>query len=296
MLRGYRLLPMFLVLAFIAIPATSYAAQSAINLGTTSTFAVLAGTTITNTGSTEIVGSAGGDMGIYPGADSSGLQDVIASESASLLGAEAKAAQKDLVVAYDDAARRSPATRISTHLGGKTLTPGVYDSASGKFELTGTLTLDAQGDPDGVFIFLTKSTLVTGPKSMIDTISSARYSRVFWKIGSSATLGAGSHFAGHLFALTTIEAQKGATIQGQLLSKEGEVILNNNKIINGLSTTIHTSSVTGAELSETKAPSTPTTSKTPWYNMLMSVVGVAIAGFVIWSYRWRSEYNKRNLV
>lgn len=145
----------------------------------------------------------------------------------------AKTAKNDLVTAYDDAAGRTPVTTIGTELGGQTLLPGVYASASGTFEITGTLTLNAQGNPDAVFIFLMNTTLVTATRSVVSFINGARYCRVFWKVGSSATLGEYSTFRGHIFALTSITANKGAFIEGQLLARNGAVTLNNNRIING---------------------------------------------------------------
>jgi uncharacterized repeat protein (TIGR01451 family) len=143
-------------------------------------------------------------------------------------------AQSDLVAAYDDAAGRTPVTRISTELGGKTLKPGVYDSASGTFHITGTLTLDAEGDPNAVFVFKTVSTLITASGSRVNLVNSARYCRIFWKVGSSATLGTTSRFVGHIFALTSITVNTGATVQGQLLARNGAVTLHANTITNGL--------------------------------------------------------------
>ncbi len=224
-----------LALGFLmAMPAVSVAAQPTVNLGTTSTFAVLAGTTITNTGPTTVNGSAGGDIGLYPGTAFSGQADVTLSGAVHLADSVASVAKDDLVTAYDDAAGRTPVTRIATELGGRTLTPGVYDSASGTFHITGTLTLDSQGDPNAVFVFKTASTLITASNSTVSLVNGARYCRVFWKVGSSATLGTNSHFAGHIFALTSIAAQTGATIQGQLLARNGAVTLDTNTITNGL--------------------------------------------------------------
>lgn len=223
-----------LLVVVLAIPAVGMAAQAPVNLGTTSSFAVLAGQTITNTGPTTINGDAGGDVGVFPGSAFTGAADVTMSGATHLADAVAQQAQVDLVNAYDDAAGRTPVTRIPTELGGRVLTPGVYDSASGTFQITGTLTLDAEGDPDAVFIFLTDSTLITASNSRVSVINSARFCRVFWKVGSSATLGTNSHFVGHIFALTSIAAQNGATVQGQLLARNGEVTLNNNTITNGI--------------------------------------------------------------
>ena len=219
-------------LVLIALPARAMAAQPTVNLGTTSSFAVLAGSTITNTGPTTINGNAGGDVGLYPGTAFPGQAQVTLSGAVHLADSVASLAKDDLVTAYKDAAGRTPVTTIPTELGGTTLTPGVYDSGDGTFQITGTLTLDAQGDPDAVFIFKTASTLITASSSQVSLINSGRPCRVFWQVGSSATLGTDSHFVGHIFALTSITANTGATVQGQLLARNGAVTLHNNIITN----------------------------------------------------------------
>jgi len=225
-----------LALATVAVPATSLAAQSTVNLGTSSSYAVLAGSTITNTGTTTINGDAGGDVGLHPGTVFTGRASVTLLPGAAVHLADAAAllAKNALVTAYDDAAGRTPVTTIPTELGGTTLTPGTYDSADGTFQITGTLTLDAQGDPDGVFVFKTASTLITASGSDVDLTNSARYCRIFWQVGSSATLGTSSQFVGHILALTSITAETGATVQGQLLARNGAVTLDTNTITNGI--------------------------------------------------------------
>ena len=182
-------IPVMVMLLMLFQSTASFAVQSPVELGTTASYAVLAGTTITNTGTTVINGDAGGDIGVSPGAAVTGQSGLTISGAAHLADKEALQAQSDLVVAYEDAASRLPATLIDTELGGQTLLPGVYYSTSGTFEITGTLTLDAQGDPDAVFVFLMTSTLVTATNSNVDTIGNASYCRIFWKVGSSATLG-----------------------------------------------------------------------------------------------------------
>ncbi|HEX9093572.1 MAG TPA: ice-binding family protein [Coriobacteriia bacterium] len=218
----------------MAVPTISMAAQPTVNLGTTSTFAVLAGSTITNVGPTTIGGSAGGDVGLHPGTAFTGQASVTISGAVHLADAIALIAKNDLITAYDDAAGRTPVTTIPTELGGTTLLPGVYDSLSGTFQITGPLTLDAQGDPDAVFVFKCASTLVTASGSSVNLINDARYCRVFWQVGTSATLGTNSSFVGHIFALTSIAAQTGATVQGQLLARNGAVTLDTNTITNGV--------------------------------------------------------------
>jgi Ice-binding-like len=230
-MRSIPLVTLVLVV-MMAVPAMSMAAQPPVNLGTTASFAVLAGTTITNTGPTTITG----DIGLHPGTQFAGRADVTVTGAVHLGDAVALQAKNDLVNAYDDAAGRTPVTTIPTELGGTTLKPGVYVSTSGTFQITGTLTLDAQGDPNAVFIFKTTSTLITAPNSSVSPINGARFCRVFWKVGSSATLGTGSQFVGHIFALTSIAAQTGATVQGQLLARNGEVTLDTNTITNGICT------------------------------------------------------------
>jgi uncharacterized repeat protein (TIGR01451 family) len=222
------------MVAMLALPATGMAAQPPVGLGATSSFAILAGSTITNTGATTVNGSAGGNIGLYPGTDFPGQADVTLSGAVHLADTQASSAKDALVSAYNDAAGRTPVTRIATQLGGQTLTPGTYDSASGAFQITGTLTLDGNGEADPVFVFLTESTLITASGSRVNLINGARYCRTFWKVGSSATLGTNSHFVGHIFALTSITANTGASIQGQLLARNGAVTLDHNTITNGI--------------------------------------------------------------
>lgn len=233
------------LLVMMAMPATSIAAQPTVNLGTTSTFAVLAGSTITNTGTTTINGDVGGDVGLFPGSVFTGQSSASISGVVHIADTVAIKAKNDLVTAYDDANGRTPVTRIATELGGTTLTPGVYDSADGTFQITGTLTLDAQGDPDGVFIFKTASTLITASTSNVNLINSARFCRTFWAVGSSATLGTNSNFVGHILAMTSITANTGASVQGQLLARNGAVTLDNNTITNGVCDPIPATGGTG---------------------------------------------------
>ena len=212
--------------ALLVVPTLASAAEPTVNLGTSAGFAVLAGTTITNTGPTTITG----DVGLHPGS-------AFVDTGVTLIGARhisdavAQQAKIDLVTAYNDAAGRPVSSAVPVDLVGLTLGPGVYNSG-GVLGLTGTLTLDAQGDPDAVFIFQSASTLITASNSQIRLINGARFCRVFWVVPSSATLGTNSQFVGHIFALTSIAAQTGATVEGQLLARNGQVTLDNNVITN----------------------------------------------------------------
>ncbi|HCI05361.1 TPA: DUF3494 domain-containing protein, partial [Patescibacteria group bacterium] len=168
-------------------------AATAVNLGTADNFAVLAGSTITNTGSSVI----NGDLGLSPGSSVTGFPPGIVNGTQHVANATAVQAQIDLTAAYNNAAGQTPISTVATELGGTTKTAGVYDSADGTFGITGTLTLDAQGDPNAIFVFKTASTLITAGSSNVSLINGAQACNVFWQVGSSATLGANSVFKGN---------------------------------------------------------------------------------------------------
>jgi len=209
----------------LAAPRLVMAAEKTVEVGTTSNFAILAGETVTNTGTTEITG----DVGLYAGTAFPGAPDVILHGEKHLSDDVALIAKNDLVTAYNDLAGRTPQI-IKRELGGQKLTPGVYVSNEKDFQLTGKLTLDGQGDPNAIFIFQTDTTLITASASSVELIGGAIKCGVFWKVGSSATLGANSNFAGRIFALTSISLETGAEIQGQILARNGSVTLDSNKI------------------------------------------------------------------
>lgn len=222
------LLMAVLLLGTLASPRTAEAAEAIVTASTTSNFAILAGQTITNTGSTEVTG----DIGLHPGTEVPGKEDVVITGEWHLADAVALTGKNDLVTAYDDAASRTPEI-ISRELGGQTLTPGVYISNEKDFILTGELVLDGEGDPDAVFIFQTDTTLITGSASTVVLTNGATPCGLFWKIGTSATLGSNSQFAGRILALTSITLETGAEVRGQLLASNGSVTLDDNKVISG---------------------------------------------------------------
>ena len=244
--RFLSLLVIAVLVVIMAVTGMSIAQPQSVDLGTARSFAVLAGSAITNTGPTTISGTAGGDVGLSPasgtaitGLTTDHVEGTIYTvdafgpdgsvENADLL----TTAKNDLTTAYNDAANRTVTETIDVQLGGQTLTPGVYDElGAGTFNITGTLTLDAEGDPNAVFIFQASSTLVTASDSKIVLINGAQPCRVFWQVGSSATLGTDSIFVGHILALTSITANNGAEVEGQLLAQEGAVTLDDNTIIN----------------------------------------------------------------
>ncbi len=227
-LKTYLLCAMFAQFLMIENAA---AQQTSVPLGTASSYAVLAGSTITNTGATTI----NGDVGLSPGTAVTGFPPGTVVGTTRTAAAAAPA-QAGLVTAYNDAAGRTPVTTVATELGGQTLVAGVYNSAAGTFGITGILTLDGQNDANAVFIFQAASTLTTAagapgnPASQVVLINGAQPCNVFWQVGSSATLGTYSVFQGSILALTSITVTTGATINGRALARNGAVTLDTNSI------------------------------------------------------------------
>jgi hypothetical protein len=211
------------LLALALFSSGALAAQAPVGLGTADSFAVLAGQTVTNIGPSAI----NGDLGVAPGTAVAGLLPVVGTIHAA--DAVAGQAQSDLTTAYDDAAGRTGPLAVSSDLGGLTLTAGVYNSGS-SLGLTGALTLDAQGDPNAVFVFQAASTLITASASHVNLINGAQPCNVFWQVGSSATLGTTSVFAGNILALTSISMNNGVTVLGRALARNGSVTLINDTI------------------------------------------------------------------
>jgi len=228
-------LPVVACLVALALLASdALAAQPPVGLGTANPFAVLAGSTVTNTGPSTI----NGNLGVSPGSAVTGFPPGIVNGTIEKANGVASQAQSDLTTAYNDAAGRTPALSVSADLGGQTLTAGVYKSAA-SLGLTGTLTLDAQGDPNAVFIFQAGSTLTTA--GGVNLINGAQSCNVFWQVGSSATLGTppspSSVFRGSILALTSISLVNGVSVDGRALARNGAVTLDTNTITTARCTT-----------------------------------------------------------
>jgi type VI secretion system secreted protein VgrG len=226
------------IFALMAIIGSAGASAQAfadfVDLGTAGNFAVLAATTVTNTGPSVI---DGGNIGLSPGTEVTGFPPGVLSPPYAFHVADAVAAQarNDLITAYAYAAGLVPALDLTGQdLGGMTLTPGVY-SFDSSAQLTGTLTLDAQGDPNALFVFQMGSTLTTASNSSVVTINGGAEPgcNVYWQVGSSATLGTGTNFQGHILALTSITMNTNANIlYGSVLAINGAVTLDSNQITN----------------------------------------------------------------
>ncbi|GAA4230574.1 hypothetical protein FHR32_003622 [Streptosporangium album] len=221
---GLTLVPAMAVV--IATQSSASTLQLPVPLGAAASFAVLAGSTVTNTGLSVVTG----DLGLSPGTAVTGFPPGTVNGAVHAADATAAQAQSDLTAAYDDAASRTPAATVATELGGTTVTPGVYTSASGTFGITGNLTLDGQGDPNALFVFQTASTLITASASTVALTGGAQARNVFWQVGSSATLGTGSSLAGNVLALTSITVTTGVSVDGRVLARNGAVTLDTDTI------------------------------------------------------------------
>ncbi len=215
----------FLAIFMFTLPGLVTAATT-INLGAADSFSVLAGSTITNTGSTVI----NGDIGLSPGTSITGFPPGILNGIQHAADTSAANAITDLTTAFNNATGQTPVSIIPAELGGTTKTAGIYSSNDGTFGIAGTLTLDAAGDPSAVFIFKTTTTLITAGASNIVLINGAQACNVFWQVGSSATLGANSTFKGNILALTSITLTTGANVEGRALASVGAVTLDTNTI------------------------------------------------------------------
>jgi hypothetical protein len=216
-------------------------------LGGADGFAVMAGSTVTSAGVSAITG----DLGVSPGTAVTGFGPGTIDGTLHAGDATAVQAHADLASAYTDAVGRAPAVPILGDLGGVTLNPGVY-AAGAALTLAGTLTLDAQGNPAGVFILQAGSTLSTAAGSQVNLVGGAQSCNVFWQVGSSATLGASSSLAGTILASTSISMGDGVTIDGRALARDGAVTMINDTVSAG-----HCTSVT----SSTAPAITPFTTK-----------------------------------
>ena len=225
MIRTRRLLlPLFLAAVAGAMWPLSALAATDPGLASAGNFAVLAGTTVTNTGPSWITGT----VGVAPGSAITGFPP--ATSGPQHKGdSVATTAQTDLTAAYTNAAAQPcPGTNNFTgvNLGGKNLVPGVYCQTTAP-SLTGTLTLNGSG----IYIFQIGSTLVTASGARVVLIGGAQPCQIFWVVGSSATIATSATFIGNIMALTTITMQTGATLNGRALARNGAVNLDTNRII-----------------------------------------------------------------
>ena len=212
------------VLSSLLLASSALGATATVGLGSAAPFSVLGGSTITNIGPTTMFG----DLGLYPGTSVTGEPHVLGQTYVNdQVPIEAKSS---LTTAYNEAASRPPNGSAGTDLAGQAFSPGVYDASSSLLLSSGSVTLNAEGNPNAVFIFKIGSTLTTGSNTTVSLINGAQACNVFWQVGSSATLGTGTHFVGTIMAAESITANTATTIHGRLLAQTAAVTLEDNTI------------------------------------------------------------------
>ena len=221
-----------LILAVISgtggIALASDLAAPARGLGSAANFQVLGGSTVTNTGATVVAG----ELGTSPGTTITGFPPGIVTEGGKTHMGDALAlqAQNDVTLAYNSSAGQPCNTHLAgQELGGQTLTPDVYCFSS-LAQLTGQLVFDAQGNAAAVWIIQIPGGLSTASNSSVIVTNGGGVCNVFWIVGESATIGAGSAFAGNVLALTSITMATGASLSGRAFARNGAVTLDSNNI------------------------------------------------------------------
>jgi hypothetical protein len=206
--------------------ATPQTGQLPVNLNSAASFVVLAYTQITNSGPTTLCG----DLGLSPGTSVSGAPVLSCGGIMHVTDTAAAQAQLDLTTAYNDAAGRTTPALVAGNIGGQTLYPGLYKSTGGLAVSSGDLTLDAQGNVNGVFIFQIASTLVLTPGRQVILAGGAKATNVYWQVGSYCSLDTTVSMVGTIMAHNQITLNTGAVLDGRALSQIDEVTLLSNTI------------------------------------------------------------------
>jgi hypothetical protein len=246
-MKTIKLLMTFAVTSFVFItackkdekPVSSGTAQNIIPLQTTvqttvplagaANFSVLAGSSVTNTGATNVTG----DLGLSPGTSVGGFPPGILVGTQHINDVIANQAKLDLTAAYNDAAGRTSTdiVTLSGNIGGLTLTPGLYKSTSSLALSSGDLTFDARGNANAVFIIQIASTLTVTSGRKVLLSGGALASNIFWQVGSSATFGTTSSFKGTIMAMQSITFNTGATLDGKALARTAGITMSGNTIV-----------------------------------------------------------------
>ncbi len=204
-------------------------AQAPIELAGTSSLAILAGSAITNTGTTSVTG----DMALSPGTSIGGFPPGNLVGVIHINDEIATQAKLDLTTAYNDAAGRTSTEifTLSGNIGGLTLTPGLYKTTSSLAISSGDLTFDAKGNGNAVFIIQIASSLTVTSGRQVFLTGGAKAANIFWQVGSSATFGTTSVFKGTLMVMQSITFETGATLDGKAMARTGAVIMAGNTIV-----------------------------------------------------------------
>lgn len=248
------------------------------------TFAVLGASAVTNTGSSILKGN----LGINPGTSITGFSPGIVVGTTHVADAAAIQAQVDTTTAYNALVSQACDSDLTGQdLGGMIRVPGVYCFLSSA-QLTGVLTLDAQGDPNAVWIFKIGSTLTTATSSAV-ILNGGIPCNVFWQVGSSATLGTGTEFKGNIIALTSINLGTGANVGGLVLAQNGAVTLDTNSV----DATVCAGVPSAVRLSKNLSPVTIPARGVSILTITLLLFGGGIGGVATWlGWQWRKARSK----
>lgn len=205
------------------------ACQSPVPLGAAGNYAILGGSSVTNssTASDQTV-ITGGLVGVSPGTSTTGF--VTGTYAATIDNSGAAAAEGALTAAYNSAAGLLSPAVLPTDIGGVTFTPGLYNTGSAVTLNAGSVTLDGQGDPNAVFVFQIGTTFTAAGGTQVLLINGASAKNVFWQVGSSATINGSAAWVGNILAHTSITLGTDATLLGRAMASTGDVTLLSNKV------------------------------------------------------------------
>jgi len=207
-------------------PVTCPVVKGDVPLASAASFAVLGGSTVTSTGLTIIYG----DLGVSPGTSITGFGPGVVNQGTMYAGGPVAAqAQADLAGGYNYTVALQHPTALPADIGGTTIAPGLYNALT-TLGITGTATLDGQGNKNSLFIFQIPDTLTTAVSSRVKLINRANACNVFWQVGTSATLNQGSKFRGTIMAAVSISVSSGVKVRGRLLTESGAVTLIDDRI------------------------------------------------------------------
>ncbi|WP_369374129.1 ice-binding family protein [Promicromonospora sp. Populi] len=208
----------------LSAPSATVAVTAPALLGAARSYSVLAATAVVSTGVTTV----SGDLGVSPGTTITGIDPSRVGGDIHAGDGHAAAAHAALVDAYEDLAARPADGELVGDLGGRTLTPGIYHSTAA-MAVTGTLTLDANGDADAVFVLQTSAAFNTAAASSVTLIDGAQASNVYWVVAGAAGTGANSFLSGSIVAQGAITLGASTALIGRALSL-GAVTLASNSI------------------------------------------------------------------
>ena len=213
-----------------AAPSAVAAPTTMVDLGDASTYAVLSGASIGNT-----VSAPGaphtrlrGDLGVKANTQPTGFPPGVVTGAVHIGDAAAAQAHADLVAAYNDVAARTGGDALAGALAGATVLPGLHTIA-GAVSNTGTVTLDAGGNPNAVFVFQVNGAMAMAAGSHVVLAGGAQASRVFWQVNGAGAVGANADFAGTLMALDAVAVGNGSLVNGRAFARNGALTLDANE-------------------------------------------------------------------